>query len=206
LDAAGLSAAQSAEILASLVGSSLNDFPLAIVLPDQPILQEGEDLNNSIPILVNVFNYGKVDYWGIDASLEFLASDRYTFYTNFSFVSDDFFDTDEVGSDNPDFQLALNAPRFKFKFGGEMRVSDSFSINMAGRYIRGFPVRAGLLTGRVDPYFILDAGIGHDFGSRIPGLRLDAMVQNVLNNEHREFVGAPRIGRLALIRLSYTIE
>jgi iron complex outermembrane receptor protein len=87
-----------------------------------------------------------------------------------------------------------------------MRVSDSFSINMAGRYIRGFPVRAGLLTGRVDPYFILDAGIGHDFGSRIPGLRLDAMVQNVLNNEHREFVGAPRIGRLALIRLSYTIE
>ena len=30
-------------------------------------------------------------------------------------------------------------------------------------------------------------------------------VQNALGNEHRQFVGAPEIGRLAIARLSYTL-
>jgi iron complex outermembrane receptor protein len=53
-------------------------------------------------------------------------------------------------------------------------------------------------------YFLLDVGAGYDLKSFAPGMRIDFTVQNVLNNEHREFIGAPRIGRLALARISYS--
>ena len=37
------------------------------------------------------------------------------------------------------------------------------------------------------------------------GVKVKASVKNVLNNEHREFVGAPEIGRLGLARLTYML-
>jgi iron complex outermembrane receptor protein len=39
----------------------------------------------------------------------------------------------------------------------------------------------------------------------VPGLRLDVTVQNALDNRHRQFVGAPKIGRLGIARLTYTL-
>ncbi|MEZ4699406.1 MAG: TonB-dependent receptor [Rhodothermales bacterium] len=202
--ASGLTPGQSAEILAALVGTSLNEFPLGVIQPDQEVLVNEDP--NAVPILASYINYGQVQYWGIDAALEFFAHDDYSLFANLSVVSDDFFDASDLGETNTDFQLALNAPSFKFKLGGEYRLPGGFSVNASGRYNKGFPVRAGLLTGRVDPYFLLDLGFGQDFSDRVPGLRMDVMVQNALKNEHREFVGAPRIGRLTQLRLTYTLE
>jgi len=35
--------------------------------------------------------------------------------------------------------------------------------------------------------------------------RLNLTVQNLLNNKHKEFVGLPEIGRLALVRLTQAL-
>jgi len=35
-------------------------------------------------------------------------------------------------------------------------------------------------------------------------MTFDIMVQNVFDKEHREFIGAPKIGRLGLARLNFT--
>jgi len=78
-------------------------------------------------------------------------------------------------------------------------------VNVSGRYTEGFPVQSGSYVGDIDSYFLLDAGAGYAFDRVAPGLRLDVTVQNVLNNEHREFIGAPRIGRFAMARLTYTL-
>jgi iron complex outermembrane receptor protein len=56
----------------------------------------------------------------------------------------------------------------------------------------------------VDSYFLLDARLGYSFES-IPGLSANLTVKNVLNNEHREFVGAPELGRFFMTRLTYQL-
>jgi iron complex outermembrane receptor protein len=60
-------------------------------------------------------------------------------------------------------------------------------------------------VGGLDNYFLLDLSAGYDLNAFSPGLRIDVTLQNVLNNKHREFIGAPELGRLALARLTYTL-
>jgi hypothetical protein len=52
----------------------------------------------------------------------------------------------------------------------------------------------------------MDVGAGYDFGDVVPGLRIDAMVQNVFGAKNRQFIGAPQIGRIALARITYTLN
>jgi len=40
----------------------------------------------------------------------------------------------------------------------------------------------------------------------IPGLRINITGKNILNNEHREFAGAPELGALILGRATYTLQ
>jgi hypothetical protein len=37
----------------------------------------------------------------------------------------------------------------------------------------------------------------------VPGVHLTLTAKNVLGNEHREFVGAPELGRFVTVRLTY---
>jgi len=100
----------------------------------------------------------------------------------------------------------LNAPKFKTKFGFRYSRPLGASFNVAGRYIQGFPVLSGPFIGTVDDYFLLDIGAGYDLGKYAAGLRLDFTIQNLFDNDHREFIGAPKIGRMALARLTYSIR
>jgi outer membrane receptor for ferrienterochelin and colicins len=65
-------------------------------------------------------------------------------------------------------------------------------------------VESGPYVGDVESYFLMDVGVGYDFGRSVAGLRVDMTVQNVLDNVHREFYGAARIGRMGIARLTYT--
>ena len=48
--------------------------------------------------------------------------------------------------------------------------------------------------------------VGYDLGRYAAGMRFDIAVTNLLDNEHREFIGAPEIGRMAMARISYTLR
>ena len=67
-------------------------------------------------------------------------------------------------------------------------------------------MRSGIFTGTIDSYFLLDLGLGYDLRRLIPGLRIDVLAQNVLNNRHREYIGAPKMGRLVTTRLTYSVR
>ncbi len=56
----------------------------------------------------------------------------------------------------------------------------------------------------MESYFLLDIGAGYNFEKSIPGLRFDFTIQNIVDNVHREFVGAPQLGRMGLGRLTYS--
>ena len=66
-----------------------------------------------------------------------------------------------------------------------------------------YPVNSGVYIGEVDDFAVTDITLGYDFleNSRI-GLK-DLAFQNITDNIHNEFVGAPHIGRLAMLRFSY---
>ncbi|MCH7675465.1 hypothetical protein IH879_11000, partial [candidate division KSB1 bacterium] len=160
-------------------------------------------------------NFGDIDFWGIDVSLHFLASSRLSFFRNASYVSDDFFDDTELGETDSGLFQALNATKFKVKGGFSYSIPKGFTFNASGRYTKAYPVASGPYIGGLpitnfrdigglENYFLLDVGAGFDFSRAASGLRLDFTVQNVLDNKHREFIGAPQIGRLALARFTYS--
>ncbi len=62
--------------------------------------------------------------------------------------------------------------------------------------------RSGVFAGTVDAYHVLDVTTGYQLPFQ-PNARLELTVYNALNNRHREFVGAPELGRLALVRVRY---
>jgi len=77
-------------------------------------------------------------------------------------------------------------------------------MSVSGRYNKGFPVIAGQYVGDVKSYTVIDLGIGYAFHQT--GIRADLGISNVLNSNHREFVGAPRLGRVASLRITYTTD
>ena len=213
LPALGLTPQQVAGIITFLGAEAAAALPLAgVVQPDE---------NQAAGELLGAYrNFGNVDFWGIDASFQYIATNRLNFFGNVSIVSDDFFDNKELNVDNQALYLALNASKFKAKGGFNYSVPNGFSFNVAGRYTQAYPVNSGPYVGGLpfddatkaalddigglDDFFVLDVGAGYDLGAFTRGMRLDFTVQNVLNNEHREFIGAPKIGRLALVRLMYS--
>jgi iron complex outermembrane receptor protein len=185
--------------------------PVAIVVPEENDLGEGQ-----APELLGTYkNFGKVEYWGIDASFQYFASQNLRLFGNFSIVSDDFFDNEELDEANVDIKLALNAASFKAKGGFSYNSPSGIALGVSARFIKGFPVFSGPYigglpepygdgSGGVEDYFLLDLNFGYDLRNYAPGLRLDISVQNALDNMHREFIGAPEIGRLAMSRLTWT--
>ena len=127
-------------------------------------------------------------------------------FGNLSVVSDDFFDNEELDETNTDLSLALNAPTFKAKLGGSYQLPTGFNFNASARYTEGFPVLSGPYVGDVESYFLVDLGVGYNFEQSVPGLRVDFSIQNLLNNEHNQFVGAPQLGRMGIARLTYSFQ
>lgn len=213
---AGLDAAGAADFIASLATNGYGEMPgfattpVAIIQPDQQILPDGTE-STTIGGLLTYRNFGDVTLWGLDVALEYLFSDRMRLFGNASVVSDDFFDNSELGEENINLAVALNAPTFKTSAGIDYQFPFGLSLRMAGRFISEFPVVSGPFVGIVEDYAVIDAGVGFDFGRQISGLRFDLTAQNLLaivdgkpSATHREFIGAPKIGRLAMARVVFT--
>lgn len=205
----GATPEEAAALIVGFAGGSLPSAqtPVAIV----QAAENNPGAGRTPELMLAYRNFGDLDYWGVDVALEYLATDELDLFANLSIVSDDFFDAEELGETNEDLALALNAPKFKAKAGGRYAFPFGLSLSASGRYVEGFPVSSGPYQGNagavvdVDSFFQLDLGAGYAFDDQLPGLRLDVLIQNVLNDEHREFLGAPKLGRLALARLTYTL-
>ncbi len=191
----------AASILVGIAGSALPSAstPVGVVQPNENHAGEG----NLPELLVTYPNFGQINYYGADLALQVLASDALSLFGNMSWVSDDFFDHTETGEENESAVLALNAPAMKFKLGGTMRFNNGLSLTVSGRYIDGFRMISGQYIGDVESYFLVDLGIGYRLGR---ALRADLNVANVTNNLHREFIGAPKVGRVGALRLLYDMS
>lgn len=196
-----LTAEQGAQLLVDLAGSSLPtaSTPIAIVQPNE----NNPGIGQTPEIMLAYPNFGDVGYYGVDVSLQLVASRALTLFGNMSWVSDDFFDHTRLKEDSEDKVLALNAPPLKLKLGGQYQHRSGFSVHASGRYIKGFRMISGPYNGDVESYFVVDMGVGYEINH---ALRADLGINNATNSDHREFVGAPKLGRLASVRLTYTTD
>jgi len=115
---------------------------------------------------------------------------------SFSWVS-----RDSVTGVAPVADFALGVPRRQATLHvGWSGAERGPSADLRLKTVSAFHVTSGIYRGRVDAYTTLDAtaGVPLPFGDT---MRLSLTVQNLLDDRHREYVGAPTVGRLALVRV-----
>lgn len=174
--------------------TNFSSVPLGTVVPDQVA---------SPDLLLTYRNFGDVDYWGADLSAQVLVTDRVSLNGNYSFVSEECFDFNEDGSCESAVDIALNAPSNKGSFGVAFDDQTSgFSAQGTLRFSGAFPMNSGVYVGDVDSFAVIDASVGYRLPFQ-PSTRVSLTATNLFNNEHREFVGAPEIGRLVLFRVQH---
>ncbi|MDE2996033.1 MAG: TonB-dependent receptor [Bacteroidota bacterium] len=204
LTAFGVPASTAAALVVGLAADGLPgaSTPVAIVQP----IENNAGLGNTPELMLTYRNFGKVSFYGADVAFQYLANDNLSLFGNVSMVSDDYFDEEELDEEGTGLELALNAPTLKGSAGFKYKMDSGLSFNAAGRYTDGFPVLSGPYVGDVDSYMLFDVGVGYDMGNFQPGLRLDVGVTNVTDKMHRQFIGAPQIGRMAMARVTYSIK
>jgi len=142
----------------------------------------------------------RIEYGGLDASVTVEATEVTTAFANVSLVTNDRF----PGPQSTGAPVALNAPATTVKAGFDYGLPAGFSVGATGQYVDRFPVRWGPYVGAVDAYSLLDVRAGYRVPA-VPGLQVDVTAKNVFGNAHREFVGAPKIGRMVIARLTYEV-
>ena len=185
----------TADQIAALA-EGLASVPVGVVAPDQL---------DAPDVVLASRNFGSASYWGTDLSARILASDRLSLTAGYSFQSKECFDFDEDGACPGSDDLALNAPSHKGSVGFAFTDrAAGFLFDGRWRFSDGFDMRSGVFAGTVEAYQVLDVTAGYQLPFQ-PSARLELTVYNVLNNLHREFVGAPELGRLALVRVRYDL-
>lgn len=186
---------QYAQAIAGSIATTAAQIPFGTVAPDQ---RQNSDL------ILTYRNFGEVEFSGADFGFEAFLTEEVTMSGAYSYVSDECFDVDGDGACTSAADVALNAPRNKGSLG--LRYADAqsgFEIGARGRYTDGFIMNSGVYVGDVDSYLVFDSNLAYRI-PRYDGLIFSMTVNNMFGNRHREFVGAPEIGRLALFKLQYS--
>lgn len=175
------------ELTTVFVGGAAQ-IPFGTVSPEQAY--------DPTAVLLTYRNFGEVTTNGLDLSLAYYPLPELMLMGNFSYVDESFFKNVDGIAD-----IALNAPSTKIKMGGAYKFKER-GLRLGGqlRYSGSFRQDSGVYVGDVDSYAVLDLNIGYDLPFE-RDLRLTLDVANALDNSHREFAGAPEIGRLSFLQL-----
>lgn len=166
-------------------------IPFGTVTPEQ-----AADPN---AVMLTYRNYGDISLNGLDLNFTYYLNPSLSVGANYSFISKDLFENvDGLGD------IALNAP--KNKFGASIQYINAdlgLGAGLRTRFVAGFPVRSGVYVGELESYYTIDLSAGYELPIG-PRPRLSLTVQNLLNRKHQQFIGAPEIGRLSMVRLTQT--
>ena len=174
---------------AAAIAAAVAAIPVGTVTPREAL--------DPTDLIFAVRNFGNVAVWGMDASLVAELGSEWSLGATYSWMSRDLFPGLDGGGDN----IALNAPARKGSVSLGYRATDrGISGTLEARFTGGFPVISGVYTGRINPYALVDCGLGY----RVPGLgsaTISARAENLFDMRHQEFLGSPEIGRLLLVQL-----
>lgn len=136
-------------------------------------------------------NFGEQNVTGIDAGIHYYARDEVVLSGNVSFLDADTLE-DDRGLSQP-----FNTPEVTLKAGILWR--DFFfrglTTGLSFRHVSEYDFRSGVLTGVVPAYTVIDLDVSIKVRER---LRYGVSIRNLLDNDHIEFGGGPKIGMVAV--------
>lgn len=179
--------ANAAELAAGIAA-----IPLGTVTPEEA---------DPADLLLTTRSFADISHYGAEIAATYHAGPRWTFGGNYAYVTENYFERE---ADEPD-DVSMNGPQHKFALNAQFR-DPGIGIDAKAqlRYVDSFPVISGLGREDIEAYTVVDINATYTLPT-LPALEFGLAVQNVLDNRHREFVGAPEIGRLALLRVKYRL-
>ncbi|HKQ56651.1 MAG TPA: TonB-dependent receptor [Candidatus Eisenbacteria bacterium] len=189
----GFAPAQAAALAAGIAGvdgnAALPGIPLGTVTPIHTV-------GDPYDIFVTYRNFGTVDLWGADFGATFAVTDQLSFTGTYSFVNRNLFrNLDNVAD------IALNAPMNKATLAANYRnARTGLAVELRGRYVDMFPMISGVYVGTVDSFALMDVNVAYEL-PWVHATEVALSASNLFDDRHREFVGAPEIGRLVLGRI-----
>ncbi len=168
------------------IAAGLAQIPYGTVMPEE---YTGND------VIMTYANFGDVTINGMDFAATYYLDDKTQIAGTYSWVDKNKYETAEG------ILVPLNAPAKKASLSVSTKLFDTFDLNVRYRWQDAFPVNSGVYIGEVDDFAVTDITLGYNL---LEHSRIDLSVQNITDNMHNEFVGAPEIGRLAMLRFSHT--
>jgi iron complex outermembrane receptor protein len=211
------------QVLDGLV-ENVEDVPWGIVTPNEvdPTIKTDlppgaqwadpsiEGFLDPATIILTYRNFPEFDLWGADVGATFIATDWLSFTGSYSYVSENFFTAQELGTPA---DLALNSPKNKASLGAAYRSERmGLVVEARGRFVESFPVKSGVYVSNdaidrpcteatcLDDYTLLDLNINYALPiSRSTVLSLTGT--NVLGEKHIQMIGAPELASVWLLRV-----
>ncbi len=149
-------------------------------------------------LLITYRNFGDISYSGTDLSLAYHLNRNWNVSGTYSYISDNLFKK----GDNQAHDIHLNAPRNKFGLALDYTNPEwGLTAQSRFRHVDAFDMSSPYVGTTVEAYDVVDFNVGFEV---MDGTRASLTVQNILDNKHVEFIGAPEVGRLAILRMSKT--
>ena len=172
---------------AAAIASAASDIPLGTISPVQ---------GDSTEILLVGRQGARARFWGADLAVSAELGRHFLLSGTLSWSS-----KDRIPGAGGFGDIVFNSPRTRAGLGIAYRNPNSgLGAELRGRSVSSFPVKSGFYSGQVDAYTILDGSLSY----RLPWIQsitLTLSVDNLLDQRHREFVGAPVLGRLILAQI-----
>lgn len=169
--------------------------PLGLLSSDQSITGKTLDLT--------YFNVEEINYTGADLGLNYAIDKNWGVFTNYSYLSQVYWDAVKVTGSNTTVPFALNMPANRFRVGFDFIQNKGLVFNASVRYQDGFKSVNGLAwSGDIPAYTLVDAGLGYIVNDK---LTLNISGTNLLNEKYRILANAPIIGTMVLAKAVYKI-
>ncbi len=143
-------------------------------------------------------NFDKINYWGIEAGVEYFVDDALSFFGNITWLSRTHWQALAISNTTLTAPFSLNLPDTRVKLGVNRFPQKGIYYNAALRFGSAWESVNGLsFSGPVDGYTLADAGLGY----RFPKLQVGVSVTNLFDEKYRPIYGAPDIRRLILAKV-----
>jgi iron complex outermembrane receptor protein len=150
-------------------------------------------------ILVTYRNFGDISFYGGDFAFAYHLNQNWNLGGMYSYISKNFFEKD----DNQVHDIHLNSPKHKFALHLQyVNPKWGLDVHTRFRFVDAFDMDSPFYGSTVESYRLVDVNVGVGF---IYETRMALTVQNLFDERHIEFIGGPKLGRLAILRLTRTL-
>ncbi|MBT3231356.1 MAG: TonB-dependent receptor [Calditrichaeota bacterium] len=179
--------------IATGIAEKFGPLPIGLISP--------QEQQNATDVVVTYRNFeDSITLTGGEFGFTYILNSEWRIGGTYSYTDKNMFEQLDGIAD-----VSLNAPKSKFAFRlGYNNARCGLDAKLRIRHVGEFQSLSVIGMGTVDSYTVADLNIGYDLP--IPSInqtRLNVTIQNLLNEEHLEFIGAPEMGRLVIARVSY---